>query len=682
MQKPYLRLSSRAMLSCGAWLVAGWLTFTFPVLSAQFGGKPTAGTKPRVAAPELEGGVEWLNTSGPIRLRDLRGKVVLLDFWTYCCINCIHVLPDLARLEKKYANQLVVIGVHSPKFDTERDSSNIREAILRYGIEHPVVNDAHRRIWNAYRVFAWPTFFLIDPEGYIVGRASGEGLGDVLDAAIAKLIEEHRARKTLNEQPVRFDLEHFRQREKTPLFFPGKVLADVKSQRLFIADSSHHRIVITDWQGQVQAIAGTGEPGWQDGPCDKAQFNDPQGLALDGDKLYVADRKNHLIRTLDLRTKQVNTLAGTGRQSHDRRAAGKPREVGLNSPWDLLLIGRDLYIAMAGHHQIWKLDLQQDYLAAYAGSGLEEIIDGTLSLSAFAQPSGLATDGQWLYVADSETSSIRAVSLDPKRNEVRTLVGLGLFEFGDRDGQGRAVRLQHPLGVAYHQGQLYLADTYNNKIKVLDPVKRVCRTFLGDGKPGTSDDPPRFNEPGGLCVADDFLFVADTNNHTIRVVNLQNKQVRTLSFPGLTPPAPPPPPKKPYFPDPIVARTAPQVVAMQGELTFQGTLSIPSGQKLSAEEPSPCYVEALQGPRVLWEQLYRVPLDAANHSFRLTIPAEKLAQADMLRLTLGYFTCPEKSTGVCLMQAIRWEIPLQPKADSNQRLLTLEPPKDAGKKAP
>jgi thiol-disulfide isomerase/thioredoxin len=643
-------------------------------LLGQVGGKPPAASRPRIPAPELEGGVDWLNTSGPIRLRDLRGKIVLLDFWTYCCINCMHVLPDLARLEKKYANQLVVIGVHSAKFDAEKDSKNIREAILRYGIEHPVVNDAHRRIWNAYRVIAWPTFVLIDPEGYIVGRASGEGLGEALDAVIAQLIEEHRKRNTLREQPLRFDLEKFRQRERTPLYFPGKVLADAATRRLFIADSSHHRIVIADWDGKVQAVAGTGEPGWRDGPFAQAQFNDPQGMALDGGKLYVADRKNHLIRVLDLAKQQVDTLAGTGNQSHDRRAAGKPREVGLNSPWDLLLLGQSLYIAMAGHHQVWKLDLQQDYLAAYAGSGLEEIYDGTLATSAFAQPSGLASDGQWLYVADSETSSIRAVSLDANRGVVRTIVGQGLFEFGDRDGQGKAVRLQHPLGIAYRDGQLYIADTYNNKIKILDPVKRTCRTFLGDGRPGLSDDPPRFDEPGGISIAGDFLFVADTNNHAIRVVDLKTNRVRTLTLQGLEPPPPPASPKRPIFPEPLVVRQPRQELPTTGAISMQGQFWIPAGQKIATESRLPCLVEALRNNETVWEEQPALQTDREANRFTLTLPAEKIAQADTLRITVGYFTCPVKSTGVCLMHAIRWEIPVQAKPNAQQRSLTLHPP--------
>src|SRR5262249_24136275 len=210
----------------------------------------------------------WPTTSGPIRLRDLRGKVVVLDFWTLCCINCIHTLPDLAKLEKKYANQLVVVGVHSAKFDNEKNSESIRKAILRYEINHPVVNDANMRIWRTYGVNSWPTLCLIDPEGYAIGMASGEGLGEALDNAIAKLIKIHREKKTLNEQPLRFDLARYRERRDSPLSFPGKVLADAAGKRLFIADSTNHRIVITDLDGKKIAVAGTGRPGREDGPFD------------------------------------------------------------------------------------------------------------------------------------------------------------------------------------------------------------------------------------------------------------------------------------------------------------------------------------------------------------------------------------------------------------------------------
>lgn len=483
-----------------------------------------------VAAPELDGGEGWLNTPGPIRLKDLRGKVVLLDFWTFCCINCIHTLPDLAKLEKEYPNQLVVIGVHSAKFENEKEAEAIKKAIQRYEITHPVVNDAQMKIWNAYQVRSWPTLWLIDPEGNLVAHGSGEGLYEPVKARIDKLIKEHRAKKTLNEEPLNL-VGAAKTRGQSPLYFPGKLLADELGKRLFISDSTNHRVVVTDLDGKTLAVAGTGHAGRADGVFDKATFNDPQGLALVGDTLYVADRKNHLIRALDLKAKTVKTVAGTGTQGHDRHTGGPGLKTGLNSPWDLLLVGKRLYIAMAGHHQIWYLDLNTGDVEPYAGSGAENIHDGSLTSASFAQPSGLATDGKDLFVADSEVSAIRAVPLD-QTGRVRTLIGRGLFEFGDVDGEGKAARLQHALGVAYHQGKIYVADTYNNKLKVIDPAKMTATSFLGD-KARPKEGMGMFNEPGGLSFAGDKLYVADTNNHRIRVVDMKTKAVTTLDIQGL-----------------------------------------------------------------------------------------------------------------------------------------------------
>ena len=493
------------------------------------------GTERRTKAPELDGGVAWLNTDRPVTLKDLRGKVVVLDFWTFCCINCIHTLPDLARLEKKYPNELVVVGVHSAKFDNEKSTDAIRKAILRYQITHPVVNDANQRIWRTYRADSWPSLFLIDPEGYLVARGSGEGLGEALDRAIAEVIKVHKAKKTLDERPLKFELA--REASATPLFFPGKVVADPASRRLFIADSTHHRIVITDLEGKKIAVAGNGDAGRDDGPFDRARFNDPQGMAVDGELLYVADRKNHLIRVLDLKARTVQTLAGTGVQGQDRDTGGPAGSVGLNSPWDLLLHNGRLFIAMAGHHQIWALDLSRKQLAPYAGDGRENIKDGTLSTSRFAQPSGLATDGTTLYVADSEVSAVRAVPLNGE-GAVRTLVGEGLFDFGDVDGKGDQVRLQHALGVACNGGKVYVADTYNSKIKLLDPATRECKTLVG-GEPRGWLAPPLLNEPGGLSYAGGKLYVADTNAHRIRVVDLKTNAVSTLQLQGVEAPRTP-----------------------------------------------------------------------------------------------------------------------------------------------
>src|SRR2546428_5802211 len=488
----------------------------------------------RMRAPELTGARGWLNTDRPLTLSALKGKVVLLDFWTYGCINCMHIIPDLKRLERKYPNELVVIGVHSAKFANEKETENIRRIILRYEIEHPVVNDADFAIWNAYAVNAWPTRYLIDPAGYIIGRLSGEGGYEALDKAIGNSIAEFRKRGKLNEAPLKLVLERAKIGD-LPLAFPGKILADAKNDRLFIADSDHNRIVIAKLDGTLLETIGTGAHGADDGSFDRATFFRPQGMALDSDTLYVADTENHLIREVDLKSKTVKTVAGTGRQSR-KPEAGMARATALNSPWDVQLVGRTLYIAMAGPHQIWKLDLDKNEVSTFAGSGREARKDGELLKAGFAQPSGITTDGEALYTADSEANIIRAIDLS--KGEVRTLVGGDLFEFGDKDGRGDHVRLQHPLGIFALDDKILIADTYNHKIKELDPQTRTVKTFLGTGKPGQTDGAsPSFYEPAGVSAANGRLYIADANNHAIRVVDLKTRETSTLRIKGLEPPS-------------------------------------------------------------------------------------------------------------------------------------------------
>lgn len=425
---------------------------------------------------------------------------------------------------------MIVIGIHTPKFDSEKDPANIKKAMQRYERSHQLVlNDANRLIWQKYNVQSWPTVVLIDPEGFAVGGAASEKIFEGFDKAIGQLVKVHRAKKTLIERPLRVqqDIE----KASSPLYFPGKVVADEEGQRLFISDSTHHRIVITDLNGKKIDIVGTGKEGRLDGPFDKASFADPQGMALSGNTLYVSDRKNHAIRALDLKERTVKVVAGTGFQGKDIRKGGLPLKTALNSPWDLLVQGNMLYIAMAGHHQIWFMDLQKSRIGPYAGTGMENIIDGPYASSCFAQPSGLASDGTTLYVADSEVSAIRAVPLDGNKG-VRTIVGTGLFDFGDVDGVANQVRLQHALAVIVLDGKLIIADTYNNKLKIIDPIKRTSATFLG-GDPTN----PLFNEPAGLSYADGKIYVADTNAHRIRVVDLKTKEVTTLKLQGVEPPS-------------------------------------------------------------------------------------------------------------------------------------------------
>lgn len=483
----------------------------------------------------LDGGTEWLNCSEPIDLKDLRGKVVLLDFWTYCCINCIHVMPDLKYLEDKYGDQLVVIGVHSAKFDNEKDSKNIRDAILRYEIKHPVVNDSNMTIWNRFGARSWPTLALIDPEGKFVGKQGGEGHRELFDDIIGRLVKYHRWKGTLNEKPMKFDLESS---DDQPSFlrYPGKVLYDINSDRLFVSDSNHNRIIVAKLTGEVLAVIGKGTMGADDGDYATATFDHPQGMDLVGQTLYVADTENHLIRAVDLETQQVTTLMGTGKQGRPGNVDGRLKQTSLNSPWALCHSGQTLFIAMAGPHQIWSHQLGSGRVGVYAGNAREDVINGSLSASSFAQPSGLTMGPQKkvFFVADSEGSAIRKVPVD-RAGRVETIAGTSelergqsLFAFGDVDGVQADARFQHPLGVAYHDGAIFVADTYNHKIRKVDAKTGQVTTWLGDGESGR--DLGQFNEPSGLAIAGEFLIVADTNNHRILKVGLNDKSIEVLAF--------------------------------------------------------------------------------------------------------------------------------------------------------
>jgi thiol-disulfide isomerase/thioredoxin len=646
----------------------------------------------RIRAPELTGDRGWLNTDKPLSLAALRGKVVLLDFWTYGCINCIHIIPDLKRLEKKYPNELVVIGVHSAKFENEKDTENIRRIILRYEIEHPIVNDADFKIWRSYAVDAWPTRYLIDPAGYIIGRTSGEGDYEIFDKAIGETIAAFRKRGELNEAPLKFVLEKAKVGD-LPLAFPGKVLADAKGDRLFIADSDHNRIVVTKLDGKLLQTIGNGVHGATDGPFDRATFFRPQGLAQDGELLYVADTENHLIRQIDLKSKIVKTIAGTGAQSREYGLSGEARKIALNSPWDLQLVGRTLYIAMAGPHQIWKLDLDAGEVSTFAGSGREARIDGarigpfevqpdgTPPGSAFAQPSGLATDGNTLFVSDAEANIIRAIDLSAN-GEVRTLAGGDLFDFGDQDGHGNDVRLQHPLGLARWNDKLLVADTYNHKIKVLDPAARTVKSFAGSGKPGQSDGAkPSFYEPGGLAIAGEILFVADTNNHAIRVVDLKTKETKTLVIKDLKPPESDEYVKVIYAPSEEVIRPAPQKLRI-GDGALVLNVQFPAGYHLNPNAVVSYDVEIdnSKGGRLLLPaniysdsgvtrgtvrmESFLGSTKAFSLPFRLPLIARSAGDV-IFNMKLTFVYCREDNTGVCRIKSLRWQLPVEITADAN-----------------
>lgn len=474
-----------------------------------------------VRAPEIDRpGLVWFNVARPLSLAELRGRLVILDFWTFCCINCMHVLPALRRVEERFPEEVVVVGVHSPKFAAEKDPANVERAIARYGIVHPVVHDPEFRIWRDYAVRAWPSLVFIDPDGREAGRHAGEADGDLLVQAIGNALAQYRQNGVL--RPGTLDLAPVPS-QAGRFAFPGKIKpfpATGEPRHWALADAGHHQIAVLDDSGRETARFGSGSPGLEDGPAAQARFNGPQGLICGEDPdgrmaIFVADTGSHAIRQIDVASGMVTTLAGNGRRGPVLGATDSAAASALASPWDLELAGTTLYFANAGTHQLGLLDLAAGTVAALSGDGGETILDGPALAARLAQPSGLALspDGAQLYFADSETSSVRVLHLSELR--VETLVGTGLFDFGHVNGAFLDARLQHALGLCWWNGNFAVADSYNGALRVLDLMLREVRD-LDDGF--LCEDPVclPLSEPAGIWAeGEDRLLVADTNNHRI-----------------------------------------------------------------------------------------------------------------------------------------------------------------------
>lgn len=468
-----------------------------------------AGATPpeRIAAPPFPKALTWLNVSRPLTLDDLKGRMVILDFWTYGCVNCLHVADELRQLEQRFGDELLVIGIHSPKFPNERRIDTLRRILLRYDRRHPVIQDPDWLLMKGYGARAWPTLVVIDPDGKVLGYVTGEGHAKRLEQLIETTLAKHPG---LSPPPLPLRPEAKRV-AASDLAGPASLL--VAGERIIISDTLHHRLLITDPQGGALRIIGDGTPGLRDGPSAEARFTYPQGLALHGDSLLVADSGNHAVRHVDLTGGSVSTLAGTGRVGRDLHASSNALTAHLRSPMDLAVHGNHLYIAMAGAHQIWRMELDSGSIAPYAGSGAEGLSDGPLRRARFSQPSALTLIGDRLYVADAEASAVREIDLSGER--VGTLLGSGLFDYGDRDGAPEQARLQHPQGIAVlDQQTLLIADTYNHKIKAYDLTGRRLTTLIGSGRPGNATDRsgPSLFEPGGIASAPDGIWIADTNN--------------------------------------------------------------------------------------------------------------------------------------------------------------------------
>ncbi len=616
-------------------------------------------------APDFPADYTWINTPEPLSFQhQLKGQVVLLDFWTYGCINCIHLIPTEDRLLHHFAKEpFEIIGVESAKFTNEAVASHVRDAVLRYGISNPVIVDKNMTIWTMYGVNAWPTLVLVDASGHIIGSVAGEAGYHSLESVIAKTIATDRKNGTLAAHGLNLPRQHTLV-SATGLLFPGKIIADRKIQRLFIADTGHNRIVETTWPDalghcKLVAVFGNGNSGHVDGTASQAEFDAPQGLAVSGHDLFAAETMGEYIRKINLKTHTVSTVLGNGKEVYDTTGGGTGTQQGINSPWDLAARGHTLYIAMAGEHQLWTMNLLTGKAEALAGTGGEGLQNGPADQAMLAQPSALALDGNTLYFADSENSAVRGLNL--RTMTVFTVIGHGLFDFGDRDGGPHTALLQHDLGVAMLGKNILVADTYNDKLRLINPTTRQVSTYAGNGKPGTGipGGALELNEPGGLNISGQDIFVADTNNQRIVEINAATQAWHQLVITGLTPPKTSIKTKLP-----VPAARPRQAIAVQLDpgkaLTIRVYPKLPPLTHLTPDIPTSLRITS--GAHVIAEESVSAHGKTPIH-FILT-PAT-LAMADALghgqpawRIKVYYAYCTDGAQGLCVpaSQTWRWAV--------------------------
>jgi thiol-disulfide isomerase/thioredoxin len=582
-----------------------------------------------VRAPELKGR-GWLNTGGrELKLADFRGRFLLLDFWAFCCINCLHVLDELRPLEEKYGDALVIVGVHSPKFAHEGEEAAVRAAVERYEVGHPVLDDPELITWQNYTARAWPTLVLVDPNGYIVAQYSGEGHAHALDALLTELIAEHEQAGTLTRGNSPYVAPS---PEPTDLRFPAKIVA--LDNGFLVADAGNHSIVelAADAETVVRRI-GTGERGFVDGGASEARFSEPNGLTLLPDEVaarvgydvVVADTVNHALRGITLYTGEVTTLVGTGKQWMD----GDGTDV-LSSPWDVAWWQDKVWIAMAGVHQLWTYDPFSHVTEVAAGTTNEGLKDGALAEAWFAQTSGLAVDGDRLWLADSEISALRWID-----TEVHTAVGTGLFDFGLRDGKASEALLQHPLGVTVlRDGSIAIADTYNGAVRRYDPRAGVVDTMATG-----------LAEPSGAVVVGNELLVVESAAHRLTRIPL-----------GASAKA-----------DEFSTRTQrPPMDIAAGEVTLDVVFTPPPGQKLDNRYGPSTRLLVSSTPEGL---LREGAGDSTDLTRRLVID-ERVGDG-VLHVAVQAASCDDSAEvefPACHMHRQDWGVPIRVTADGSARL--------------
>ncbi|MBB2894006.1 thiol-disulfide isomerase/thioredoxin/sugar lactone lactonase YvrE [Flexivirga oryzae] len=594
-------------------------------------------------APELLGR-RWLNTGGAaVRLADLRGKVAVLDFWTFCCVNCLHVLDELRPLEREFADQLVLIGVHSPKFEHEADPVALEQAVERYAVHHPVLDDPELQTWGAYTARAWPTLVVIDPEGYVVGQFSGEGHSHGLEVLIRELLEEHRAKGTLRTGDGPYVAP---EAPTTALRFPGK-LAAVGDGSYLVSDTAHHQVV------QLEADLETERARYGDGHLDSPHgvlVLPPDAARRLGYDALVADTVRHQVFSIRFSDGEIRVQAGTGEQLRERSGSGAALGQPLSTPWDLAWWIDRVVIAMAGTHQLWALHLAADpkdnSVAVLAGTSQEGLRDGDAHGAWLAQPSGLAAsaDGKKVWIADSETSALRSISLQDTGFRLDSYVGKGLFDFGHLDGPASEALLQHPLGVAeLPDGSVAIADTYNGAIRRYDPAAGEVSTLATD-----------LAEPSDLLVEDDpagaRLVVVESAAHRVVRVAIPVAAAR-VSGPALQTQRP-------------VTRVTP------GALRLSVDFVPPTGQKLDKRYGDPTQLTVSASP----EGLLRNGAGAAQGLERTLELADDITEG-VLHISVRAAACDgDPITGelpehaACHVYQQDWGIPVSLVADGADRL--------------
>lgn len=476
----------------------------------------------------------WINTARPLTLHDLKGNVVMLCFWNFFTASCVRAMTDIHGIEEAFSSkQFIMIFIHSSRFGDAISTEHVALAALRHGIRFPVMIDNTLDAWNSYGVNDWPSYVIIDAEGTIMGSLSGEGKADRIIHAVERALEDGAQKGILLNKPLSF------QSQPGPpslLSFPGKIEIDREKGHLFVSDTGHQRVLHLSLEKESSAriIAEYGgQAGFSDGRTIRASFRSPMGLCHSGETLFVADSENHAIRAIDLKAKEVTTVAGSGLAGFTPSYSGNPNKISLNMPMDIISSGGYLFIAMAGLNQIWQFDLDNNYISNFIGSGLEGIFDGPFSASSLAKPSGIAIIGQTMYIADSNSSSIRSADLTSRI--LSTLIGKGLYHFGYIDGHFSDVLMMHPTGIDVIKSRLFIADTYNNAIRFSEIPGTVIRSLIGP-KPDSSlaiteqSTIPTLCEPNDVVYHNGKLFIADSGNHQIRVYDITRQTLSDLEI--------------------------------------------------------------------------------------------------------------------------------------------------------